>query len=305
MSNKKQFTFNLKDNPVFKKDEMNFFNELGSQQLPVIGNLYMLDVYLSADNCIELHYHYNSSELVYVISGEVEVGFLNADTNEWQTFRIGRGEAISIPQGWWHYVCALKNHTHFLAIFDTRDVKTIFGSDILWKTPDRTFAHIYCLDEEKVKEALSPIDETVVIGPPLDCHKGMKRDGEIPSSRNINETNENIVSENVPIHLGEKEKEHNRKKTDNIENLVEQMKTEVVQEPNKKLQQSPYQRMNLAGASGQEAEHNHDLNKMQQEQYDHWQSMLELEQQQMMQPIGYYGNVMPFEICQICLGYRY
>lgn len=273
MSNKKPFTSKLET--VFQKNAMNYFSELGSKQLPKIGNVYMLDVFLSADNCIELHYHYNASELVYVISGEVEVGLLNKETNEWETYRLERGEAISIPQGWWHYVCALKNHTHFLAIFDTRQLETVFGSDILWKTPDRMLARIYCLDEKKVKEALEPIHETVVIGPPADCNRKWKDEEDIRESKTV----EGIQ---VQVNMEEGEKKESKKENEG-KGLTGASFTE---------------KRNLSERSDYYQEE--EVNK-----YYQLQTMLELEQQQMLQPYGYYGNIVPYEICQICLGYRY
>ncbi|MFD2130343.1 cupin domain-containing protein [Pseudogracilibacillus auburnensis] len=171
-SNKKmqgEFTYKLSNNELYKKDNANYINALGIDQLARIGNVYLLDVFLSKGNCVELHYHPNATELIYCISGEAELSFINMDNKEWQSFTIERGEVVTIPQGWWHYVCAKKDYTHLLAIHDTNQLETIFGSDLFRLTPDEVLAKLYCLNEEKVEEALSPIHETVVIGPPADC----------------------------------------------------------------------------------------------------------------------------------------
>lgn len=310
MANKSKFTANLTDDIAFKKDAMNFFSEVNNEQIPTIGNLSMLDVFLRANNCFELHYHINATELIYVISGEVEVGLLNAGTNEWESFRLARGEVISVPQGWWHYVCAVKNHTHFLAIFDTGKLETIFGSDMLRKTPPSVLAHIYCLDETKVEEVLKPIDETVVIGPPADCEREMNRDTEILAARNDRVTDTETSEGNDQKSPGEEKLERDDQQagsssTPTSDSYEEENKRKEQKRilPVRKINPQPFQKTNKADTSQHDAMSGQFAT--QQPQYYNWQSMLELEQQQMLQPHGYYGNVMPLEICQICLGYRY
>lgn len=165
------FTYDLKDNQLFRKDADNVIYALGLQQVNTVGNLYFLDIYLSADQCVEMHYHPNASELTYCISGRVEVSFINPSEEEWQRFVLEPGEAISIPQGFWHMACALENDTHLLATHDNNMLQTVFGSDLLRLTPDELLAHIYCLDENMVEETLRPITDTVIIGPPADCER--------------------------------------------------------------------------------------------------------------------------------------
>lgn len=163
------FTYDLSDNVLFEKDEENYIHALGIQQLNTIGNLYLLDIFLSEGNSIELHYHPNATELIYCIAGEVEIAFINPNNNEWQRFMLNVGDVVSIPQGFWHYVRSLTDDTHVLATFDTNNLETIFGSDLLRITPNEVFADLYRLNEEEVANTLAPIDETVIIGPPEDC----------------------------------------------------------------------------------------------------------------------------------------
>ncbi|MEI2280192.1 cupin domain-containing protein [Paenibacillus polysaccharolyticus] len=164
-----QFTYDLSNNPLFKKDEHNYINALSVKQLNTLGDSSLLDIFLSAGNVVEPHIHQNAAELVYCISGAAVVSLINPFTNELLHFPITPGQTANVPQGWWHYEVATADHTHLLAIFDAPVPEAIFGSDILRLTPAKVLAHTYCLDEHKVQEVLAPIQKTVIIGPPKDC----------------------------------------------------------------------------------------------------------------------------------------
>lgn len=164
-----QFTYDLNQNTVFKKDPSNFINELSIKQLNTLDNLSLLDIYLSKTNIIEPHYHQNAAELIYCICGSMVVSILNPFTKELLHFPICPGQVANVPQGWWHYEVTTQDNTHVLAIFNAPVPDTINGSDLLRLTPANILAHTYCLDESKVKNTLSPIKETTVIGPPLGC----------------------------------------------------------------------------------------------------------------------------------------
>ncbi|MDT0123420.1 cupin domain-containing protein [Paenibacillus sp. RRE4] len=164
-----QFSYDLSNNPLFKKDEHNYINALSVKQLNTLGNTSLLDIFLSAGNVVEPHIHQNATELVYCISGAAVVSLINPFTNELLHFPITPGQTANVPQGWWHYEVATTDHTHLLAIFDAPVPEAIFGSDILRLTPAKVLAHTYCLDEHKVQEVLAPIQKTVIIGPPKGC----------------------------------------------------------------------------------------------------------------------------------------
>lgn len=166
-----KFTYDMSDNLLFKKDENNYINALGIQQLNTIGNIYLLDIYLSENNYVDLHYHPNASELTYCISGGVEISFINPTTNEWQQFFLKPGDVVSIPQGFWHCARATEPDTHILATHDTNNLQTIFGADLLRITPKELMANIYCLDETELANVLEPIKDTIVIGPPVGCKR--------------------------------------------------------------------------------------------------------------------------------------
>lgn len=164
-----QFTYDLKNTTFFKKDPQNYINILSIHQLNTLGNMSLLDIYLSTGNVIEPHTHQNASELVICVSGAAVVSLINPFTKQLQHYPIQPGQVANVPQGWWHYEVATVDNTHLLAIFDAPVPGFIAGSDLLRLTPANVFAHTYCLDEAQVKETLAPITETVVIGPPLDC----------------------------------------------------------------------------------------------------------------------------------------
>ena len=166
-----QYTFDLSSNPLYKKDSENYINALGIMQLNTIGDVFLLDIFLSKGNVVEPHYHQNASELTYCITGSATISLINPFTNELKNIKIKPGQVASIPQGWWHYAEATSDKTHLLAIHDTPLLQTIFGSDVLRLTPPQVLAHTYCLDEKQVENTLKPITHTVIIGPPSDCKK--------------------------------------------------------------------------------------------------------------------------------------
>lgn len=166
-----KFTYDLRNNLLFKKNNRNYIDALGIDQLNTIGNVFLLDVFMSKDNIVEPHYHQNATELIYCITGAATVSFINPFTKKLMNFPIKPQQVANIPQGWWHYVEATADDTHLLAIHDTPSLQTIYGSDVLRLTPAQVLAHTYCLDKKKIKQALKPIKETVIIGPPNDCEK--------------------------------------------------------------------------------------------------------------------------------------
>ncbi|PYZ96704.1 cupin [Alteribacter lacisalsi] len=160
-----QFTFDMNQSPLFKKDNENLINVLGVQQLNTLENSSLLDIFLSRNNFVEPHYHQNASELVYCISGSVTVSMLNPFTNEILNFPISPGQVANVPQGWWHYEEALEDGTHLLAIFDAPQPQVILGSNILKLTPSSVMAHNYCMDENKWIETTARVQPNTYIGP--------------------------------------------------------------------------------------------------------------------------------------------
>jgi len=164
-----QFTFDLRNDLFFKKDDRNYINRLSVNDLNTLGNASLLDIFLSTGNVVEPHIHQNATELVYCISGAAVVSLINPFTGKLLNFPIKPGQVANVPQGWWHYEVATVDNTHLLAIFDAPVPQAIFGSDILRLTPASVWAHTYCLNEAQVKATLAPLKATTYIGPAKDC----------------------------------------------------------------------------------------------------------------------------------------
>lgn len=165
-----QYFFDINKNRLSTRNSQNYINRLGRENLNTLGNVSLLDIFLSKNRVVEPHYHQNAAELVYCISGSAVVSFINPFTNKLTTITIKPGQVANIPQGWWHWEIASEDNTHLLAIFDAPYPEYIFGSDILAKTPIEVLAHTYCLDPEQLKKTLAPLkNQTIVIGPTDEC----------------------------------------------------------------------------------------------------------------------------------------
>jgi quercetin dioxygenase-like cupin family protein len=169
-----QFFFDLNRNRSITRNAQNYINRLGRDNLNTLGNVSLLDIYLSQGRVIEPHYHQNAAELVYCISGSAVVSLINPFINQVTQIPMAPGQVANIPQGWWHWEIAFQNQTHLLAIFDAPYPEVIFGSDILRKTPVDVLAYTYCLDPERLRQVLAPLNnQTIGIGPTDECLDGL------------------------------------------------------------------------------------------------------------------------------------
>lgn len=164
-----QYFSDVNRNRSFTKDARNYINALGIQQLNTLGNVSLLDIFLSKSNVVEPHVHQNASELVYCIKGAAVVSILNPFTKTVLNFNITPGQVANVPQGWFHWEIATEDDTHLLAVFDAPVPLFIAVSDFLRLVPRNLLAHTYCLDQALITQALAPIQTTVTIGPPANC----------------------------------------------------------------------------------------------------------------------------------------
>ncbi|MEH7415711.1 cupin domain-containing protein [Neobacillus drentensis] len=167
-----QYTFDVNQSPLFKKDHNNYINVLGVKQLNTLENVSLLDIFLSTNNVVEPHYHQNAAELVYCISGAATVSLLNPYTKQIQSYSITPGQVANVPQGWWHYEVATAERTHLLAIFDAPTPQVILGSDILKFTPSAIMSQTYCLNEDQWKQITASVKPDTYIGPYQNCDRG-------------------------------------------------------------------------------------------------------------------------------------
>ncbi|MFC5651204.1 cupin domain-containing protein [Paenibacillus solisilvae] len=177
-----QYFYDLKNNRTFTKDGNNFINALGIQQMNTLGNVSLLDIYLSKANVVEPHIHQNASELVYCIRGAAVVSILNPFTKTVLNYNITPGQVANVPQGWFHWEIATEDDTHLLAIFDAPVPEFIAVSDFLRLAPRNMLAHTYCLDQAMVTQALAPIKSTTTIGPSADCPNQARPDSYPPQA---------------------------------------------------------------------------------------------------------------------------
>ena len=54
----------------------------------------------------EPHWHPNAAELIYIVSGEAEIGLVGPD-DLFETFTIGAGDLAFFPMNWFHYVASI------------------------------------------------------------------------------------------------------------------------------------------------------------------------------------------------------
>jgi oxalate decarboxylase/phosphoglucose isomerase-like protein (cupin superfamily) len=158
--------FDVSDNVGFERNPQNVLYEVTSAQIPEMQDLALGDLFLSREHIREPHWHPNADELDFIISGEVIISILNPSTLELQTYHVKPGQVTFLPKGWWHWITCVTEEAHLLVAFNDGQIQSIEGSDVLRLTPPDVFGLAYDVNPRKLAKVLSPIDETVVIGPP-------------------------------------------------------------------------------------------------------------------------------------------
>ncbi|WP_370639033.1 cupin domain-containing protein [Cohnella sp. REN36] len=130
---------------------------------------------------VQPHWHTNVTELVFVIGGEVATSVFNPFSQKLMTYRLKPGQVAQFPKGWFHWIVALSDKAHLLTIFDHPTPDVVYGSDFLRFLPEEVASRAYCVNEEAYAEAVAPIRESVILGPPPGCRQ--REDGESPYSR--------------------------------------------------------------------------------------------------------------------------
>lgn len=131
----------------------------------MIGGAFV-DLFMTKGHMREPHWHPNAWELDVVVSGEAVTSILNPETNQLQNYHVKAGQTVFIPMGWWHWITAITEEVQLHLFFNNDQFETAEGSDILRLTPPEVFQAAYGVSAEKLEKDLSPIKESVVIGPP-------------------------------------------------------------------------------------------------------------------------------------------
>lgn len=173
---------------TYKHDPHNYITQVFEEQLPAIKTG-LFNVHMNKGFIVQPHWHTNVNELVFVISGEVVTSVFDPYTQKLKSYRIKPGQVSMLPLGWFHWIVAMKDDTHFLTIFDEPTPDIVYGSDFLRFTPKEIMHLAYCIDEEKYAEAVAPIQESIILGPPACCKKRSE-----PTSDNITSSSESLSS---------------------------------------------------------------------------------------------------------------
>jgi oxalate decarboxylase/phosphoglucose isomerase-like protein (cupin superfamily) len=157
--------FDSKESVFFKRNSNNIIFQVTSSQLPVLKKIGLDNIFLSKDHILEPHWHPNAAELDYVVAGEAVISVLNPLTPQLLTYHVKRGDVVFIPINWWHWIIAITDEAHIVAVYDNEKRQNIFGSDMLRKTPPEIFQLAYGVNAKELAKVLAPITQTVVIGP--------------------------------------------------------------------------------------------------------------------------------------------
>ncbi|KAA9006504.1 cupin domain-containing protein [Paenibacillus spiritus] len=152
----------------YKRDDRNYVTELFGKEFPAIVNGFF-SIHLDKGFVVQPHWHPSVNEMVYVICGEVKTTVFNPFTQHRMTYCLRPGQVAVFPKGWFHWIVGVGEHSHFLTIFDRPTADVVLGSDFLRCTPPEIMNMAYCIDPAKYAEAVSPITESVILGPPLCC----------------------------------------------------------------------------------------------------------------------------------------
>ncbi|BCG61588.1 cupin domain-containing protein [Paenibacillus sp. URB8-2] len=152
----------------YRRDADNCLTQVFGAQLPAIETGFF-NAHMTKECVVQPHWHTNASELVFVISGEIVTSVFNPFTQQLMTYRLTPGQVSSFPKGWFHWITVLSEHTHFLTIFDVPTPDVVYGSDFLKAIPPEVLNRAYCVDEQNYKQAVAPLQESVILGPPPGC----------------------------------------------------------------------------------------------------------------------------------------
>ncbi|HDR6271865.1 TPA: cupin domain-containing protein [Bacillus cereus] len=148
-----------------KRNDENILYSAGSTQITSITDNSIGELHLSTGYIREPHWH-NTGELNRLVSGSASIGTLDPNTHEIYIYRLTKpGDVVFIPMGWLHWVTGNQDNTQIQLTFNNSILETTELSDVLRLTPLKIFQLAYGMDIENLNKLVSPITETVIIGP--------------------------------------------------------------------------------------------------------------------------------------------
>jgi oxalate decarboxylase/phosphoglucose isomerase-like protein (cupin superfamily) len=151
---------------LFRKDADNVIFQVTSDQLPILNRIGLDDLFITKGHIREPHWHPNAAEMDYVVTGAVAISILDPIRHQLLTYHVTSGQVVFIPINWCHWITAISDEVHVVQVFSNAKRQIIEGSDMLRKTPPKVFQQAYDVNAKQFASLLSPITETVVIGPP-------------------------------------------------------------------------------------------------------------------------------------------
>jgi Thermophilic glucose-6-phosphate isomerase and related metalloenzymes len=151
-----------------RRDASNYICQLFGPQFPEIKNGFF-DVHMTRGIIVQPHWHTNASEMVFMISGSAITSVFNPFTQKVMSYQLGPGQVSMLPKGWFHWILAMTDDVHLLTIFDQPTPDVVFGSDFLRFTPAEVVNRAYCVNPETYAQAVAPIQQSTILGPPVNC----------------------------------------------------------------------------------------------------------------------------------------
>ncbi|MCL1631682.1 cupin domain-containing protein [Sporolactobacillus sp. CPB3-1] len=151
-----------------RRDARNYITQLFGPQFSAIRNGFF-NAHMTRGVIIQPHWHTNASEMVFMISGSVITSVFNPFTQKLISNQIGPGQVSMLPKGWFHWIIALTDDVHLLTIFDQPTPDVVFGSDFLRFTPAEVMNRAYCVNPQIYAQAVAPIQQSTILGPPIGC----------------------------------------------------------------------------------------------------------------------------------------
>jgi oxalate decarboxylase len=165
---KNPFLFDLaKSKPLVDKKKSGTVRGAYEKNFPVVksqaGAMFL--VILDKGGIREPHWHPNAWEFDYCISGKARMSVVAPD-NKWNIFDVEPGQAVFVPQGYFHYFENIgDDKLHFLVVFNNSAAETdddIGISISLGSVPRHVLAATFGVKEE-VFDQIPKLHKEVVL----------------------------------------------------------------------------------------------------------------------------------------------